>query len=249
VCIRPVGKERDGRTLSGHGDIVAGCRFTADGQQLLSWSHDGTLRLWEAELGRCAATLKAHKDRVVWASVSADSLWAASAGRDGQLKLWDLTTQAQAGAVKLGEPRACFFLLDAASLVSVDARGGMQLLSVPGLEVQAELDLGVGVLCGDLAPSGEQVALGAEDGRVHFVGVEGLEEAPLVVTATQSVRPGGSVLGRLLGKPKRIHAYQYTCPSCRHAGEMATPSRETFACPKCRRPLRMDARVRQLQPQ
>src|SRR4051794_6250807 len=31
VTLRKLGKEREGRTLSGHADIVAGCRFTVDG--------------------------------------------------------------------------------------------------------------------------------------------------------------------------------------------------------------------------
>jgi WD40 repeat protein len=249
VIIRATSKEREGRTLSGHTDIVAGCRFTADGQQVVSWSHDATLRLWEAEFGRSVATLKGHKDRVVWASLSPDGRWAVSASRDGTLKLWDLQTKAAVAGTKLGELRACFFLLDGASVITADAEGGLRLLSVPALEVEAEFALGTAVLCGDLAPSGAVLALGGEDGRVHFVGVDGLQEVPLVVTGTPGARRVASVFGRLLGKPKVTMTYQYTCPACRSAGEVAGASAEAFPCPKCRRSLRLEVRSRQLQPQ
>jgi WD40 repeat protein len=248
VIVRGVGKERDGRTLSGHTDIVAGCCFLREEKQLLSWSHDGTLRLWEAELGRSLATLRGHSDRVVWAGVSPDDRWAASAGRDGQLKLWDLGTRAEAAGHEGEEWRTCFFLPDGSSLVAADAKGQMQVLSVPALEVQADVGLEVRALCGALAPSGTQLALGAEDGRVHLVAVDGLEDTPLTVTATEIRKATASVLGRLLGK-KATTAYRYTCPTCRHAGEVAAEPGASFPCGKCRRPLRLAVQVRQLQPQ
>src|SRR5581483_3419755 len=53
VILRAPARDREARTLSGHTDIVAGCCFTPDARQLVSWSHDGSLRLWEVETGRC----------------------------------------------------------------------------------------------------------------------------------------------------------------------------------------------------
>jgi WD40 repeat protein len=247
VALRAAGTEREGRTLTGHGDIVADCRFTPDGKQLLSWSHDRTLRLWDVEAGRCAAVFEGHKDRVVSAGLSPNGRWAVSASRDGMLKLWDLRQQAESARLRLSELRACFVLPDAASVVTVDSRGWLLLLGVPGMEVQAELGSGLKVLCGELAPSGAQIALGCEDGRVHFVGVDGLEESPLVVPATKSFRHKATALGRLLGKSKLTAAYQYTCPACRHPGEVDAVRAEAFPCRSCRRLLRLDSNSRQLQ--
>jgi WD40 repeat protein len=248
VIVRANGKERQGRTLSGHTDVVAGCCFLRDGKRLVSWSHDGTLRLWDIDHGRSTATLRGHADRIVWAALSPDDRWAASAGRDGLLKLWDVQSQAETAALKLAELRTCFFLPDGSSLIVADAKGQMQMLSVPGLEVATEVGLGVRALCGAMAPSGLQVALGAEDGRIHLVAVEGMEGMVLPVTATESLKPAASVLGRLLGK-KPTTAYRYTCPSCRHTGEVAALPSDSFPCAKCRRPLRLGGPVRQLVPQ
>ena len=62
------------------------------------------------------------------------------------------------------EVRACFYLLDGESVVAADSAGRLFLMSVPNFEVQAQAQTTFKVMCGDLAPSGLQLALGAEDG-------------------------------------------------------------------------------------
>jgi hypothetical protein len=104
------------------------------------------------------------------------------------------------------------------------------------------LDTGLKVMCGDLAPSGTQVALGCEDGQVCFAAVEGFENASIVVTATQSLKPTASFLGRLMGKTKLTRTYRYTCPVCRQSVETAQLPRQLVSCSKCRRSLRVNAR-------
>jgi WD40 repeat protein len=239
VVLRKVGREREGKALGGHRDIVAGCCYTPDGRQLLSWSADGTMRLWDVELGKDLCTFAGHSDRVTAGAVSPDGGWAASGGRDGVVKLWSLPQRSEAAAVKqAAEVRGCFFLLDGESLLTVDAEGWLVLLSVPALEVQAELGTGLKVMCAELSPSGTQVALGCADGHVHFAAVEGLENALLLVTLAQSTRQKASVLGRLIGKTKATTAYTYTCPACRRGAELGSLPRAPFACPGCRRRLR-----------
>jgi WD40 repeat protein len=249
VILRQNDKEREGLPLSGHTDIVAGCCFTPDGKRLVSWSYDGNLRLWDAETGRCSATLQGHKDRVVSATVSPDGRALVSAGRDGSLIFWDLHERAEVSAVRLGELRACFFLPDGASVATVDAQGWVLLLTAPGLQVQAELGTCIKPLCGDLAPAGSLIALGAEDGRIHLVGVDGLEGTPLVVTASQTLKAKATGLARLLGKTKLTPVFEFICPACRHPGEVQEVPKQTFPCGKCRRLLRLDARSRPPQPQ
>ena len=152
-----------------------------------------------------------------------------------------------ASAQQAAEVRGCFFTLDAESFITVDAEGWLVLLAVPTMEVQLEVRTRLKVMCGDLAPSGAQIALGCEDGCMRFVAVEGFEGAPLVVTAMQNLREQSSMLDRFLGKTRLTLTYTYTCPSCRQSVESNNLPTQTVSCPRCRRHLRISSRVPQLQ--
>ena len=64
--------DRDRQSLSGHTDIVTGCRFTPDGCSLLSWSHDGTriasasddrtVQVWDVATRHTLYTYRGHAD-------------------------------------------------------------------------------------------------------------------------------------------------------------------------------------------
>jgi WD40 repeat protein len=251
LMLRKLGKERDGTMLSGHHDIVSGCCFTPDGRQLLSWSHDGTLRLWDVNLAREQAVLAGHPDRVTSACLSRDGNYAISGGRDGSVKLWDLQQLREVRSLQLnGEVRACFGLLDGDTVATVTADGWLVLWSLPDFEVQTEFDSGVKTMCAALAPSGSQIALGGENGFIHFVAIDGTDQAPLFVTPTQTTRlQAGNVFDRLLGKQKMLRAYQYTCPACQRAGEVVKFPDEDLRCGGCKRLLRLNRKAVQLQEQ
>jgi WD40 repeat protein len=242
ISLCKVGLEREARNLTGHLDIVSGCRFTPNGRHLLSWSHDGSVRLWDVATAQEAGVFNGHADRVNAAALSPDGRRAVSGGRDGVLRLWDLDARAELGSADLGrEVRACAFLLDGESLVTADALGRLLLLSVPDREVQAQLDTKLKVLCAELAPSGLQLALGCEDGRVHLAAVEGFEDASIVVNAVSSLKPTAGLLGRLLGQQRLRRTYCYTCPVCRQSAETTTLPSTPVSCARCRRRLRVNA--------
>jgi WD40 repeat protein len=248
VAIRKVGTEREARILSGHTDIVAGCRFTVDGKNLVSWSYDGTIKVWDLVLAREVASLAGHTDRVTALALSPDGRWVLSGGRDATVRLWDLETRTEMAALNIGaEVRCCFTLLDGESAVVADAAGRLFLLSLPGFQTQVQVETPYRVMCGALAPSGTQIALGAEDGAVYLVAVEGFEEASLVVTARQSIKEHATVLGRFFGTTKMRWMYEYTCPACLQTMEALTLPDEPVACRKCRRRLRVNGRVPVLQ--
>jgi WD40 repeat protein len=247
IILRRTGKERDGRSLSGHLDIVAGCRFTLDGKYLLSWSHDRTLRLWDLDLGKDVHTFSGHTDRITCGSLSPDGRWAVSGSRDQTVRLWDLERRLEIATVNVGaEVRAVLFLLDAESVIVVDAAGRIFLMGIPDFEVQDQLQTGLKFLCADLAPSGLQLALGGEDGRVHRLGLEGRENTSVVVTATQTVKPA-SGLGRFLGGNKLTRSYRYICPVCRLATEASKLPAQPVVCSGCRQSLRINSRFQVLQ--
>jgi WD40 repeat protein len=241
LMIWDLSKERDSQTLSGHEDIVAGCCFTPDERRLLSWSHDGTLRFWQLDPLQSLPPIKAHKDRVNAAAVSPDGRWVAAGSRDGILKVWDLATERPMASVQLPrEIRACFFLLDGASLVAIDQVGRVSMFTLPDLGEAEALLTGLAVHCAQLAPSGQQIALGCGDGQVHVVAVDGLEEVPLVVTPTQTSRRVATPLQRLLGTSTLKQAFRCTCPACRKSFELSKADPDQPArCPSCRRGLRI----------
>jgi WD40 repeat protein len=235
-------REREGRTLLGHNDIVAGCRFTPDGKHLLSWSYDGSLRLWEVARARQVNEFLGHTDRVTAGAVSRDGRWVVSGTRDRVVRLWDLNTASEVRSVLVGaEVRGCFFLIDAESLVVVDANGRLTLHTLPDLELTSELVTRFPVQCGEVAPSGAQLALGCGDGHVYFIAVDGLESVPLAVTATKTSRTTASMFQRLFGRSRVTQAYQCTCPACRQSFDLPGVPKEAAACPNCRRPIRVCA--------
>jgi WD40 repeat protein len=251
LVLRRVGQENDGRSLNGHQDIVSGCRWSSDGKLLLSWSHDASLRLWDAETGREVARLPGHADRVSAACLSKAGQWVVSGGRDGAVKLWDLRQRVEVGSIQLrDELFGCWILPDDSSVLTVSVEGRLAWWSLPDFKLQTELAGNFRVMSGDLASSGTELVLGGEDGNLHFVAIEGVEEAPLLVTPTATVRkPKSGVLRRILGKPKTECSYHYTCPVCRHTTEISRLPDESIRCVTCNRLLKVHAEVAQLQVQ
>jgi WD40 repeat protein len=246
VMVWDLSRDRDAKPLLGHTDGVSGCRFTPDGKQLLSWGHDGTLRLWGLKPLGPLATLTGHADRVTAAAISPDGRFAASGSRDGVLKLWDLEARKEVQSAAAGaEVRACFFLLDGATLVAADMHGRLAMYGVPDLKFRDGVATSLAIQCADIDAAGSRIAVGCGDGRVVFVQVEGFDEAPLLVTATETTRRTATTLQRLLGRSTVQLAYSCVCPVCRHSFEVARAASDNAApCPGCQRKLRVASVLR-----
>jgi WD40 repeat protein len=76
--------------LEGHANWVEGTLILPDGQ-LLSWSYDRTLRLWDAATGACSALLEGHTAWVDNARSLPDGR-ILSWSQDRTLRLWNATT-------------------------------------------------------------------------------------------------------------------------------------------------------------
>jgi WD40 repeat protein len=230
----------ESQTLSGHGDIVGGFCFTPNAQSILSWSHDNTVRFWDVNGGQTIATFKDFTDRPQAGAASPDSRWGAFGARDKTVKMYDLVAHRAVRSVKArGEIRCVMFLLDGQILVVGDDTGRLGLYSVPDLKERGELETGLVIQCGALAPNGSQLAIGCNDGCVHLVAIEGFDDAPLIINMTQQSRRSASTLQKLFGKSSEVFLLVGTCPVCRAMFEYPGMRVETLNCPNCRRTLRV----------
>jgi len=80
-----------------HEGAVNGALLLPDGRRALSWSRDGTLRLWDLEQPGEPRVLAGHEEEVSGALLLPDGRRALSWSWDGTLRLWDLEQP--------GEPR------------------------------------------------------------------------------------------------------------------------------------------------
>ncbi|XYH94665.1 effector-associated domain EAD1-containing protein [Sorangium sp. So ce1128] len=72
-----------------HTDRVSGCAFTLRGQ-ILSASHDGTLRLWDPSRSADGAVIGRHGDAVEGFAATPDGSFALSVSRGSGAKLWSI---------------------------------------------------------------------------------------------------------------------------------------------------------------
>ncbi|XP_068443155.1 apoptotic protease-activating factor 1 isoform X2 [Clinocottus analis] len=92
-------------TLLGHTKTVLHCRFSQDGQTLITSSEDTTLRVWRWQSGECKV-LHGHKEQVRRFSLLAADARLLSWSFDGTIMMWDLESgeklrdiQAHRGAI------------------------------------------------------------------------------------------------------------------------------------------------------
>jgi hypothetical protein len=149
---------------------------------------------------------------------------------------------ADAGAPRSGTDLfCCAYNADGGHVLSAGWDGCLRLWEAAGGTEVASVPTGAKPLscCG--------FSLGGEDGQVHFVAVDSLENAAMLVTATPKSTPKKGVLGRLLGQPRFVQIYHYTCPACRRPGQAASVPMAPFPCPARRRTLRVHVAALQLQ--
>lgn len=72
--------------------------YSPDGKHLACSCKDGTVRIWDAAIGKEVAVLKGHTARVFSSAYSPDGKWLVSAGGDKMARLWDLSTNKEKAA-------------------------------------------------------------------------------------------------------------------------------------------------------
>ncbi|KAJ7927925.1 WD40 repeat-like protein [Mycena leptocephala] len=81
----------------GHTDSVTSTAFSPDGARVVSGSHDGTVRIWNATTSAELRRIQGHTDSVTSVAFSPDGAHVVSGSHDMTVRIWDATT-----GVKLG---------------------------------------------------------------------------------------------------------------------------------------------------
>ena len=75
--------------LKGHTSSVRSAVFSPDGKKIVSASYDETIKIWDAESGKCLKTLEGDMYFVHSAAFSPDGKKIVSASSDETIKIWD----------------------------------------------------------------------------------------------------------------------------------------------------------------
>src|SRR5260370_3867591 len=79
------------RSFTGHSGAVDCLAVSTDGKRVLTGSEDKTLRLWDADTGKCLRVFEGHTDRVLGAALSPDGQRVLTGGKANNVRLCHAT--------------------------------------------------------------------------------------------------------------------------------------------------------------
>lgn len=116
----------------GHTGPVLGARFSKDERLVLTWSEDGTARLWDVATGVPVRAPLRHDEPIRGAEFSKGDDRILTWSGDGKVRLWDATTGAQIGPslVHLGSISSALFSRDERRILTSSTDGSAQIWDV-----------------------------------------------------------------------------------------------------------------------
>ncbi|MEZ6097087.1 MAG: protein kinase [Pirellulaceae bacterium] len=151
-------------TCYGHTSSIDGVAYTPDGSQMVSASHDGTVRLWDTSTGLEINRINLEDERPVSIAISRDGSRVATAS-DETIKLWDIKTHEVIGRLDgHSEKIICLsFNDDGSRLASASSDNAIKVWDINSAEeVIAIGGNTVSVTSFAFSPNGKQLASASE---------------------------------------------------------------------------------------
>jgi WD40 repeat protein len=166
----------------GHNDFVRAIAFSSDGGRLLTGTHDGTVRLWDArrdgEIRDDIHLFRGHEGAVESLAFTPDGRRIITASTDGTVRIWDAVQGRELLALpgQRDYPKACAMSPDGTLLVTALDNGSPRIWGLSNAEIfRARQSLTAGNQPKDSLRSHDGAVDLGKDRRPH--GVAGLIEA------------------------------------------------------------------------
>ena len=157
------------REFAGHRDWVIDARFTANGEQMVTASRDGTARVWDVASGRELAMLQSTGGNVYGAAVTraGDTVAVISATTVGLYRLDQRRDERLLRSAAPGSMREAMFLPDGTAVAAAGQDGRVTVWDAANSAVIAELTgPNVPIQAIDVDTRGTYIAAAASDGTV-----------------------------------------------------------------------------------
>jgi WD40 repeat protein len=154
--------------LRGHASMVGGMKFSRDGDLLLSYSSDGSARIWRTSDGALLRTFEGHRAIVKDAAFLDGTAGAVvSVGDDGQLLAWSVDGGDVRTLLSHRVPLVSLQVLSNTKvIVTRDVAGSIWSVASTGHTTMIRQGNGVEITSMRASRNGEFLAIGQEDGSV-----------------------------------------------------------------------------------
>lgn len=153
---------------TGHTGPISSVAFSPNGQQLLSGSHDNTLRLWDTTSGKLLRVFEGH-GKSASAKFSPDGRNVLSGSYDGTVALWDVASGKllHSFSAHTQEVASAAFSPDGRQVLSGSFDGTLRLWDTESGELLRTMKVGAPIIAVAFSPDGQVVISGGLDNMLR----------------------------------------------------------------------------------
>jgi len=217
-----------------------GIALTPDGKLAISASWDRDLHVWHLEAQRRRWQLEGPTNRIAGVALSPDGRYAVARGYEQKLGFWEVLSGKRIRAFEghTNDVNDVIISPDGRVAVSASDDRTVRLWIINSGECAAVYHAPARVLALSAVRPDGRFACASADGRLHFLSVKGLEQAPPVVTVVRLLRllPAAEAGVHVASEHEPQYAEGDPMP-CRHDAQL------TALCPWCGRRFEPNAAI------